>query len=61
MRRAMDFARSYDLPVIDHCEDISLSAGGDMHEGARIGSAGACAAFPRLRKTYHGGARRAAG
>jgi dihydroorotase len=34
MRRAMEFARSYDLPVIDHCEDINLSAGGDMHEGA---------------------------
>ena len=35
MRRAMEFARSYDLPVIDHCEDLLLSAGGDMHEGAR--------------------------
>jgi dihydroorotase len=34
MRRAMEFARSYDLPVIDHCEDLSLSGGGDMHEGA---------------------------
>jgi dihydroorotase len=33
MRRAMEFARSYDLPVIDHCEDLNLSAGGDMHEG----------------------------
>jgi dihydroorotase len=35
MRRAMEFARSYGLPVIDHCEDLNLSAGGDMHEGAR--------------------------
>ena len=35
MRRAMEFARSYDLPVIDHCEDLLLSAGGDMHEGAQ--------------------------
>jgi len=35
MRRAMEFARSYDLPIIDHCEDLNLSAGGDMHEGAR--------------------------
>jgi len=33
MRRAMEFARSYNLPVIDHCEDLNLSAGGDMHEG----------------------------
>jgi dihydroorotase len=35
MRRAMDFARSYDLPIIQHCEDVNLAAGGDMHEGAR--------------------------
>ncbi|HLH17104.1 MAG TPA: dihydroorotase [Bryobacteraceae bacterium] len=34
MRRAMEFARSYDLPVIQHCEDLDLSAGGDMNEGA---------------------------
>ncbi len=33
MRRAMEFARSFDLPVIDHCEDLNLSAGGDMNEG----------------------------
>jgi dihydroorotase len=35
MRRAMEFARSYDVPVIQHCEDLHLSAGGDMHEGAQ--------------------------
>ncbi len=33
MRRAMEFAKALDLPVIDHCEDLNLSAGGDMHEG----------------------------
>ena len=33
MRRAMEFARAFNLPVIDHCEDLHLSAGGDMHEG----------------------------
>jgi dihydroorotase len=33
MRRAMETARSHDIPVIDHCEDLNLSAGGDMHEG----------------------------
>jgi dihydroorotase len=33
MRRAMETARSFDLPVINHCEDLNLSAGGDMHEG----------------------------
>src|SRR6202047_4429855 len=33
MRRAMEFARSLDLPVIDHCEDLNLTAGGDTPEG----------------------------
>jgi dihydroorotase len=35
MRRAMEFARSYDLPIIQHCEDLNLSASGTMHEGAQ--------------------------
>jgi dihydroorotase len=34
MRRAMESARSLGMPVINHCEDLHLSAGGDMHEGA---------------------------
>jgi len=33
MRRAMQYAKDFDLPVIDHCEDKSLTAGGVMHEG----------------------------
>src|SRR6202171_2943923 len=33
MRRAMETARSFGIPVIDHCEDLHLSSGGDMHEG----------------------------
>lgn len=33
MRRAMEYAKDFDLPVIDHCEDKSLSSGGVMHEG----------------------------
>lgn len=33
MRRAMEYARGFDLPVIDHCQDNSLMAGGVMHEG----------------------------
>jgi dihydroorotase len=47
MRRAMEFARSFGLPVIDHCEDLHLSAGGDMHEGlesVRLGLRGIPAA-----------------
>src|SRR5579872_1773939 len=35
MRRAMEFAKSYDIPLIDHCEDLNLSGGGDMHEGVK--------------------------
>ena len=35
MRRAMEFAHSFGMPVINHCEDLHLSAGGDMHEGAQ--------------------------
>lgn len=34
MRRAMELARALDIPVIDHCEDLNLSSGGDMNEGA---------------------------
>jgi dihydroorotase len=33
MRRALEYARMFDLPVLDHCEDRSLSAGGVMNEG----------------------------
>src|SRR3954471_21758821 len=33
VRRAMEFAHALDLPLIEHCEDLQLSAGGDMHEG----------------------------
>lgn len=43
MRRAMETARGLDLPVINHCEDLNLSSGGDMHEGVvstRLGIGG---------------------
>ena len=33
MRRALEYARGFDLTVVDHCQDHSLSAGGVMHEG----------------------------
>lgn len=29
----MEYARGFDLTVVDHCQDASLSAGGVMHEG----------------------------
>ncbi|MCK9362028.1 MAG: dihydroorotase [Syntrophales bacterium] len=34
MRRALEYASSLDMPIISHCEDVNLSAGGVMHEGA---------------------------
>jgi dihydroorotase len=33
MRRALEYAGMFDLPVIAHCEDTNLSAHGMMHEG----------------------------
>ena len=33
MRRSLEYAKDFDLPVVDHCEDKSLSSGGVMHEG----------------------------
>jgi dihydroorotase len=33
MRRAMEYALAFDLPVIDHCEDLYLSEDGCMNEG----------------------------
>ncbi len=35
MRQVMEYCNTLDLPVIDHCEDPSLFAGGVMREGAR--------------------------
>ncbi len=33
MRRALEYARMFDLPVMDHCQDYSLVTDGVMHEG----------------------------
>lgn len=33
MRRAMEYAKAFQIPVIDHCEDLHLSEGGSMNEG----------------------------
>jgi dihydroorotase len=34
MRRALEYCRLFDVPVIDHCEDPSLTAQGVMNEGS---------------------------
>ena len=33
MRRALEYALMFDLPVMDHCQDYSLVTDGVMHEG----------------------------
>ncbi len=33
MRTALEYARVFGIPVADHCEEMSLAAGGAMHEG----------------------------
>jgi len=43
MRRALEYARMFDLPVFDHCQDYDLVSDGVMHEGlysARLGLRG---------------------
>ena len=34
MRRALEYSTRFSLPVISHCEELSLAAGGAMNEGA---------------------------
>lgn len=34
MRRAVEYARMFGMPVMDHCQDYSLVGEGVMHEGA---------------------------
>ncbi|MEK7813586.1 MAG: dihydroorotase, partial [Candidatus Desantisbacteria bacterium] len=33
MKRAFEYIRKFNIPIISHCEDTHLSAGGCMHEG----------------------------
>ncbi|HEX9295585.1 MAG TPA: dihydroorotase [Polyangiaceae bacterium] len=47
MRRALEYARTFDLPVIQHAEDHALTEGAQMHEGVistRLGLRG----WPRV-------------
>lgn len=47
MRRALEYGRNFDLPVIQHAEDHTLTRGSDMNEGAvsaRLGLRG----WPRV-------------
>jgi dihydroorotase len=47
LRTALEYARTFEIPVADHCEEPTLAAGGAMHEGlvsARLGLKGIPAA-----------------
>jgi dihydroorotase len=51
MRTALEYARTFALPVADHCEDPTLAAGGVMHEGlvaTRLGLKGIPAAAEEI-------------
>jgi dihydroorotase len=40
MRRALEYAGMYNMPVIEHCEEQSLKADGVAHEGAHASALG---------------------
>ena len=40
MRRALEYASMFNMPVVDHCEDPSLKGDGVAHEGATSGMLG---------------------
>lgn len=51
MRTALEYAQVFGIPVADHCEDPTLSAGGSMHEGivsTRLGLKGIPAAAEEI-------------
>jgi dihydroorotase len=51
MRTALEYARTFKIPVIDHCEEPTLSAGGSMNEGivsAQLGLKGMPAAAEEI-------------
>jgi dihydroorotase len=51
MRTALEYARTFGIPVADHCEEPTLAAGGVMHEGlvsTRLGLKGMPAAAEEI-------------
>jgi dihydroorotase len=51
MRTALEYARTFGIPVADHCEDLTLAEGGAMHEGlvsTRLGLKGVPAAAEEI-------------
>ncbi len=33
MKRALEYVKQFNIPIISHCEDLTLSGGGCMHQG----------------------------
>ncbi|MGE5092168.1 MAG: dihydroorotase [Bacillota bacterium] len=51
MRTALEYAKTFGIPVADHCEDPTLAQGGAMHEGivsTRLGLKGVPAAAEEI-------------
>ena len=51
MRRALEYSKIFDVPVVDHCEDRDLAAAGHMNEGGvstRLGVRGISRAAEEL-------------
>jgi dihydroorotase len=51
MRTALEYAKTFGIPVADHCEELSLAVGGAMHEGivaTRLGLKGIPAAAEEI-------------
>ena len=51
MRTALEYAKTFGIPVADHCEDMNLARGGAMHEGivsTRLGLKGIPAAAEEI-------------
>jgi dihydroorotase len=51
MRTALEYARTFGIPVADHCEEPTLASGGVMHEGqvaTRLGLKGIPAAAEEI-------------
>src|SRR5438477_94209 len=51
MRTALEYARTFEIPVADHCEEPTLASGGVMHEGlvsTRLGLKGIPAAAEEI-------------
>ena len=52
MRTALEYARTFGIPVIDHCEEPTLAHGGSMNEGSSARGSGSREFRPRPRRSW---------